>query len=96
VSTSTVRLNLRVAPGAKRTAIVGPHGNGWKVSVAAPPERGRANDELVSLLARELDLARRDVRVVAGLGGRDKVVELGGITVEEAERRLRSAGKRRS
>lgn len=93
MSTSSVRLRLRVAPGAKRSTIVGPHGDGWKVSVAAPPERGRANDELVLLLARELGLARPDVRVVAGLGTRDKVVELDGITVEEAERRLAAAGK---
>lgn len=84
MSTSTAR--LRVAPGAQRSAIVGRHDEGWKVSVAASPERGRANDELVALLAR----------VVAGLGARDKVVELAGITVEEAERRLAAAGKGRS
>jgi hypothetical protein len=36
------------------------------------------------------------VRLVAGLGGRDKVVELSGITVEEAERRLAAAGKEAS
>lgn len=66
------------------------------MTVAAPPERGRANDELVSLLARELDLARPDVRVISGHGARDKVVELGGISVEEADRRLAAAGRGRS
>lgn len=61
--------------------------------MAAAPERGRANDEVVTLLAQQLELPRPDVRVVAGLTARDKVVELSGITVEEAERRLAAAGK---
>lgn len=61
--------------------------------MAAAPERGRANDAVVTLLAQRLELPRPDVRVVAGLAARDKVVELSGITVEEAERRLAAAGK---
>jgi hypothetical protein len=89
----SARLRLRVAPGARRSAVVGRHGDAWKLSVAAAPERGRANDQVVALLAAELGLRRPDVRLVAGLGGRDKVVELSGITVEEAERRLAAAGR---
>ena len=34
-------VRLRVSPGAARTAIAGRHGDGWKVRVAAAPERGR-------------------------------------------------------
>lgn len=88
-----VRLRLRVSPGARRSAVVGRHGNAWKVSVSAPPERGRANHAVVELLAERLGVPRPDVRVVAGLGARDKVVELAGISLEEAERRLAVAGR---
>lgn len=63
------------------------------MSVSAPPERGRANDAVVELLADRLGVPRPDVRVVAGLGARDKVVELAGISLEEAERRLAVAGR---
>ncbi|HEU0334954.1 MAG TPA: DUF167 domain-containing protein [Gaiellaceae bacterium] len=88
----TARLLLRVAPGASRSAVVGRHGAAWKVRVAAAPERGRANDALVDLLAGALGLARPDVRVVAGAAARDKVVEIAGISTEEAESRLERAG----
>lgn len=88
-----VRLRLRVAPGAARSAVVGRHGDAWKVRVAAPAERGRANDAVVTLLAESLHVTRPDVRVVAGLTARDKVVELSGLTLEEAERRLSVAEK---
>jgi hypothetical protein len=79
---------LRVVPGAIRPGIVGRHGAAWKIRVTAAPERGRANDAVVRLLASTLDLARTDVEIVSGHTGRDKIVEVAGITPAELERRL--------
>lgn len=56
--------------------------------MAAPPERGRANDAAVALLAETLQVQPDDVRLVAGHGSRDKVVEVSGIAPSEAARRL--------
>jgi uncharacterized protein (TIGR00251 family) len=89
----STRLRLRVSPGAGRAALVGRHGDAWKVRVSAPPERGRANEAVVELLAASLGLSRPDVRVVSGGGSRAKIVELSGLTYEEVERRLEAAGK---
>ena len=90
---SPIRLRVRVVPGATTTQVVGRLGEAWKLRVRAAPERGRANDEVVVLLAETLGLPRADVRVVAGHTRRDKVVELGGISRDEAERRLESVRK---
>ena len=89
----TIRLHLRVSPGAGRSAVVGRHGDAWKLRVAAPPERGRANASVVNLLATSLEIRRPDVRIVSGEISRDKVVEIVGLTLEEAEQRLASARK---
>jgi len=89
----TIRLRLRVSPRAGRAAVVGRYGDAWKVRVTAPPERGRANADVVDLIADAVGVLRPDVRLVAGASSRDKVVELSGITLEEAERRLEAAGK---
>jgi uncharacterized protein len=82
------RLRLRVSPGARRTEISGRHGDGWKVRVAAPPENGRANEAVRALLAERLGLPRRAVTIVSGHTGREKVVELAGISHERAEAKL--------
>ena len=84
----TARLRVHVQPRAKRSAIAGRHGDAVKVRLAAPPVDGAANAELVRVLAEALGLPRRSVRIVAGLAGRDKVVELDGLAPGEAERRL--------
>jgi uncharacterized protein (TIGR00251 family) len=86
------RLHIRVSPGAGRTEVVGRHGDGWKVRVTAPPEGGRANDAVLALLARRLDLPRRRLSVVSGRSAREKVVEAEGIDRDEAERRLAEGG----
>jgi uncharacterized protein (TIGR00251 family) len=79
---------VTVSPGASRSELVGRHGDGWRVRIAAPPERGRANEALCRLLADALGLAYGSVRVVAGQGGRVKVVEIDGLEPGEIERRL--------
>lgn len=54
------------------------------------PEGGRANDEVVRLLADVLRVPVRNVTVVSGQSSRAKVVELDGLPLDEAERRLSS------
>lgn len=88
---ATTRLRLRVSPGSGRAAIVGRHGDAWKVRVTEPPENGRANDAVVRLLATALALPREAVAIVSGHSGRDKIVELTGVGPALIERRLSSA-----
>ena len=88
---ASVRLQLRVSPGAAHTEVVGRHGGAWKVRVAAPPEGGRANDAVLRLLADATGVPRTHVEIVAGHAARDKVVALAGIDAAELDRRLTSA-----
>jgi uncharacterized protein YggU (UPF0235/DUF167 family) len=83
-----------VSPGARTSAVVGRHGDAWKIRVAAPPEGGRANAAVVDLLAHTLRLPPRTISVVSGHGARDKLVELVGIAPDETERRLEAAGRK--
>jgi len=90
--TAPVRITLRVSPGAKRTAVVGPYLDGWKVRVAAAPEDGKANEAVVRLLAEVLSLPAGRVMVVAGRSSRTKVVEIDGLAIEAVNAALARAG----
>jgi hypothetical protein len=89
-------LRLRIVPGAAGDRIVGRHGDAWKVRVAAPPERGKANAALVRLLARTLGVAPRDVSVVSGAGARDKIVTVAGLDSAEIDSRMALADRKES
>ena len=91
MTAETTRLRLRVSPGAGRTALVGRHGDAWKVRVKEAPERGRANEAVLRLLSETLALPRTALKLVSGHGGREKIVELTGMGPALIERRLASA-----
>jgi uncharacterized protein YggU (UPF0235/DUF167 family) len=67
---------------------VGRHGDGWKARVAAPPERGRANEAVEGLLAAVLEVPVGAVRVIGGHRSRSKIVEIATLGSREVERRL--------
>jgi uncharacterized protein (TIGR00251 family) len=91
----TARLRLHVVPGATRAGVVGRYGDGWKVRVTAAPERGKANDAVVRLVAATLGLPRAAVTIVSGHGTRDKTLEVSGADCDSVEAALESAGGER-
>jgi uncharacterized protein len=80
-----VELVLTVQPRASRTRIVGEHGDCLRVQLAAPPVDGEANAALVSLLAKQLGIAKRQVRLLSGDTARRKRVLLEGVEPARAE-----------
>jgi len=62
---------VAAAAGVKPTAFL-------KVRVAAAPEAGKANDELIALLARAWRLKRGDLRLIAGRADRTKRIHVAG------------------
>ena len=81
-----------MSPGARRPGIGGRHGDAWKVRVSEPPEDGRANEAVLRLLAKTLDVPRRDLEVVSGRASREKIVVLNGLEQAQTERLLSEAG----
>ena len=82
------RLRVRVAPGSSASGIVGRHGDAWKVRVAAPPERGRANEAVVGVLADALACGATDVRLRRRGGDRTRSWRSRASPLAEAELRL--------
>lgn len=89
-----LRLTVRLTPRGGRDAIDGVEtlADGrlvLKVRVRAAPSEGEANAALTALLAREFDLPRSAVTLVAGATARLKTVALVGAPAALGER-LRS------
>ena len=74
-----VLVDVLVVPSASRSRIVGLHGDRVKVRISAPPEKGKANKELVSLVIAVTGAHR--ATVVSGELSRRKTLELTGADV---------------
>jgi uncharacterized protein len=82
MSPTDVRFAVRLTPRGGADHVDGVVDGVLRVRVAAPPSEGAANQALLRLLADELGVPKRDVRLVAGAGGRSKLVVVDGVPAE--------------
>ncbi len=87
-SRGAVTLKVRVQPKASRNQVEGYRGDTLILRVTAPPEAGKANLAVVSLLADRLGIAKSKVRMIREQGSREKVVLIESLTPEEVRRGL--------
>ena len=77
---AAVVLSLHIQPGAKKTEVVGLHGDALKIRPAAPPVDGKANQALIDFLSEKLGVAKGGVDLVSGASSRAKRIRIAGLT----------------
>ena len=83
------QLEIRVTPRSSRNKVeIAPDGS-VKVFVTAPPADGEANDAVLKVLAKALSVAPTSLSVIRGQKSREKVIDLGNLSKNEASERLK-------
>ena len=82
------QIEIKAAPNASRSQIVGWLGDTLKIRLAAPPVDGKANLELTRFLAQTLGLPKSAVTLVTGAASRQKRVRIDGLSREDVAARL--------
>ena len=82
------RLRVKIVPGSSRDGIVGWLVDVLKIKVKAPPEKGKANEAVVELLAAALGLTNDAVTVVGGHSSPSKVISVVGLDKESVKKAL--------
>ena len=85
--TSRSDLKVRVAPRASRNAVE-PSDDGLRVYTASAPTGGQANESVVRLVAKALDVPKSTITIKRGRASRDKVLTIDGLGPEELHRRI--------
>ncbi len=86
-------VNLRVQPSAKRDEISGWMEDGTlKVKVRGKPLEGKANESLLMLFSKALDIPKRDITIVAGEKSRNKRLKFFGIDKDVIDQYLKNQG----
>ena len=82
------QIEIKAAPNASRSQIVGWLGDTLKIRLAAPPVDGKANLELTRFLAQTLGLPKTAVTLATGAASRQKRVRIDGLSREDVTARL--------
>lgn len=70
-----MRIPIKVIPNAKQESVELKDGV-YVARVRAVPEKGKANEAVIKLLAKHFRVAKNQVKIVRGVTGRNKVVEI--------------------
>lgn len=80
-----MRITVRVIPRSRKNSMTWEQDT-LKVHITAPPVEGAANEALIAFLAQCLNVPKRDIQIIHGLSGRQKILEIAGITRSDVER----------
>jgi uncharacterized protein len=73
---ATVTLRVKVKPNARTSSLVQSPDGTWEAKLKAPPVDGKANEELVALVAEHFQCRKAAVVIKAGASGRNKLVKI--------------------
>jgi uncharacterized protein YggU (UPF0235/DUF167 family) len=71
-----VILEIKVKPNARVSALEQTDGGTWLARLKAAPVEGKANEELIALVARHFDCRKSAVSIKAGASARTKLVRI--------------------
>ena len=77
-------IGVRLKPGSKQEKIISIDEQDICIAVTAPPVDGKANKALIKFLAEVLDVAKSSITILRGQTSRIKLVEIAGMTKEDA------------
>lgn len=73
-----MKISVKVITGANKRRIVQMNVNEIKVYVKAQPVKGKANEEVIDLIAKHFNVRRGDVEIIRGERSRNKVIHISG------------------
>jgi uncharacterized protein (TIGR00251 family) len=72
-------LSIKVKPNSKQQVIQQGGDGNFTIRLKSPPVDGKANQELICLLAKEFNVPKSFIRIKSGASSKNKLVEIDGI-----------------
>ncbi len=88
MSAFTTRLSVKVQPNAGRNEVVALNEGVWKIKIAAQPDKGKANKELVNFLSDILGIRKDSITILKGETSHNKILAIIGVNSEEVKAAL--------
>ena len=71
-----MKISVKVKPRSKKQSIEKKEDETWIVNLKSPPVDGKANEELITIIAKEFDVKKSQVTIKSGLSSTNKILEI--------------------
>jgi uncharacterized protein (TIGR00251 family) len=93
MSEEQAKIVVQVQPNASRNDVLGFKDGVFHLKIAAPPVKGKANQELIKFLSDILGASRSRINIKKGMSSKRKVIVISELTQDQAMERLEQLGK---
>ena len=69
-------IQVKVTPRARESSLTQAADGTWVAKLKSPPVDGKANAELIALVAKQFNCNKAAVSIKAGVGGRMKLIRI--------------------
>jgi uncharacterized protein (TIGR00251 family) len=88
MSDNPVKISIKVQPNAGKNEVTGVIDGVWRIKIAAPPDKGKANKQLIEFLSEVLKIKKDHLTIVRGHASHNKLVAIEELTRPEVDERL--------
>ena len=83
-----VIFTVKVIPASSRTTVSGLLDGMLKIKLSAPPQKGKANKSLIELLALQLSIKNKNIKILSGRANEIKDIHIRGISADTLKSKL--------
>lgn len=70
-----MKITVKVKPNSRENSIKKLENGSFEAKVSVPPEKGKANQKVIELLAKELKIAKSRITLIKGETSKEKIFE---------------------
>jgi uncharacterized protein len=82
------KLTVKITSNAPRNQISGVVNGILRIKIAAPPDKGKANEEMVDFLSKNLRIRKNEIQILRGHTSRNKLIGIVGLDIDTITSRL--------
>lgn len=86
------RISIQVQPNASRNEVRCFKDGVLHVRIAAPPVKGKANQELIKFLSEIFNVSKSELTIVKGMSSKKKIIAVDGLTQTRLQERIEKLG----
>ena len=74
-----MKISVKVKPNSKEQTVVKNEDGSWQIRLKSPPVDGKANRELIDIIAKEFQVKKSQIQIKSGSSSKHKLLEISGI-----------------
>lgn len=71
-----MKISVKVKPCSSKDSVIKLSENNFEIKVTSAPEKGKANNKVIELISKFLNIPKSKINIIRGINSRIKIIEV--------------------